>query len=36
LSGKLIIIPRAQIQPLKSDAADAMKFVLSGGLTDTD
>ena len=36
LSGKLIIISRDQIQPLNSDAADAMKFVLSGGLTDAD
>ena len=36
LAGKLIIVPRELIQPLKSDAGDAMKFVLSGGLTDKD
>jgi len=35
-TGKLIIVPKEQIQNLKSDAADAMKFVLSGGLTDKD
>lgn len=36
LAGKLIIISKEQIEPLKSDSAAAMKFVLSGGLTDKD
>jgi uncharacterized membrane protein len=36
LSGKLIIVPRENIQPLDAEAAEAMKFVLSGGVTDVD
>jgi uncharacterized membrane protein len=36
LSGKLVIVPRGLIQPLQADAAEAMKFVLSGGVTDVD
>ena len=36
LSGKLIIVSKTLVEPLKSYAADAMKFVLSGGLTDKD
>ena len=36
LSGKLIIVPRHNISPLDADAAEAMKFVLSGGVTDVD
>lgn len=36
LSGKLIIVPRENIKPLNAEAADAMKFVVSGGVTDVD
>ena len=36
LSGKLIIVPYENIEPLDADAADAMKFVVSGGVTDVD
>lgn len=36
LSGKLIIVPIEQVKPLEADAADAMKFVVSGGVTDVD
>jgi uncharacterized membrane protein len=36
LSGKLIIVPRENIQPLEADAGNAMKFVVSGGVTDVD
>ncbi len=36
LSGKLIIVPKEQIQAISADASDAMKFVVSGGVTDVD
>lgn len=36
LSGKLIIVPRENIKPLDADAGNAMKFVVSGGVTDVD
>ena len=36
LSGKLIIVPKENIRPLDGNAADAMKFVVSGGVTDKD
>lgn len=36
LSGKLIIVPSANVQPLQAEAGDAMKFVVSGGVTDVD
>jgi uncharacterized membrane protein len=36
LSGKLIIVPRNQIKPLDADAAEAMKFVVSGGVADVE
>ncbi|MDI1353465.1 MAG: DUF502 domain-containing protein [bacterium] len=36
LSGKVIIVPKENIEPLSAVAADAMKFVLSGGVTDVD
>jgi uncharacterized membrane protein len=36
LSGKLVIVPRTQITELDADSGDAMKFVLSGGVTDVD
>lgn len=36
LSGRLIIVPRENVKPLDADAAEAMKFVVSGGVTDVD
>jgi uncharacterized membrane protein len=36
LSGKLIIVPTKQVKPLDADAAEAMKFVVSGGVSDAD
>jgi uncharacterized membrane protein len=36
LSGKLVLVPKANVKPLEMDAAEAMKFVLSGGVTDRD
>jgi uncharacterized membrane protein len=36
LSGKLIIVPKGQIKPLDADAAEAMKFVVSGGVADVE
>lgn len=36
LSGKLIIVPLKNIKPMEVDASDAMKFVVSGGVTDVD
>jgi Uncharacterized conserved protein len=36
LSGKLIIVPRANITPIDAIPGDVMKFVLSGGVTDVD
>lgn len=36
LSGKLIIVPTENIKPLEADASNAMKFVVSGGVTDVD
>ena len=36
LSGKLIIVPKENITPLDAEAAEAMKFVVSGGVTDVD
>jgi uncharacterized membrane protein len=36
LSGKLIIVPKTSVKPLKANATDAMKFVVSGGVTDKD
>jgi uncharacterized membrane protein len=36
LSGKLILVPRDRIQPLNAEGAEAMKFVVSGGVTDVD
>jgi uncharacterized membrane protein len=36
LSGQLIIVPLEQIEVLPMVAADAMKLVLSGGVTDVD
>lgn len=36
LSGRLIIVPATNIKPLDVDASDAMKFIVSGGVTDVD
>ena len=36
LSGKLIIVPVKNITFLNADAADTMKFVVSGGVTEVD
>ncbi len=36
LSGRLIIVSPSQIKPLKSDGAETMKFIVSGGVTDVD
>jgi uncharacterized membrane protein len=36
LSGRLIIVPKDNIKPLDMNAAEAMKFVVSGGVTDVD
>lgn len=36
LSGKLVIVPPENVRPLDMNAAEAMKFVVSGGVTDVD
>lgn len=36
LSGKLLIVPSSQVTPLDADAAEVMKFTVSGGVTDVD
>ncbi|MBL7918102.1 MAG: hypothetical protein JNM96_06870, partial [Bacteroidia bacterium] len=36
LSGRLVIVPKEQIKPVDADPAEAMKFVVSGGVTDAD
>jgi uncharacterized membrane protein len=36
LSGRLVIVPRDQVKPLEADAADTMKFVVSGGVADVE
>jgi uncharacterized membrane protein len=35
-SGRLVIVPKEQISALKIDGGDAMKFIISGGVTDVD
>lgn len=35
-SGRLVIVPKEQITMLNTDGADAMKFIISGGVTDVD
>ncbi|MFO0323319.1 MAG: DUF502 domain-containing protein [Bacteroidota bacterium] len=35
-SGRLIILSKEQVIPLKADSSEAMKFIISGGLTDVD
>lgn len=36
LSGRLIIVSPEQIKPLDTPGAEAMKFIISGGVTDVD
>lgn len=36
LSGRLIIVPKNQLKMIDADAAEAMKFVVSGGVSDVD
>jgi uncharacterized membrane protein len=36
LSGRLLIVPMGQIRPIDKPAAEVMKFVVSGGVTDVD
>ncbi|HQQ94951.1 MAG TPA: DUF502 domain-containing protein [Bacteroidia bacterium] len=36
LSGRLLIVPKTQVKPIDKHAAEVMKFVLSGGVTDVD
>jgi uncharacterized membrane protein len=36
LSGRLIIVSPAQVKPIEADAAETMKFIVSGGVTDVD
>jgi len=35
-SGRLVIVPKEQITPLNTEGSDAMKFIVSGGVTDVD
>lgn len=35
-SGRLIIVPKSQISHLNIDGSDAMKFIVSGGVTDVE
>jgi len=36
LSGRLVIVSPSQIKPIDADAAETMKFIVSGGVTDVD
>lgn len=36
ISGRLLIVPRENVKPLDVNAADAMKFVVSGGVSEVD
>jgi len=36
LSGRLVIVPPSQVKPVDADAAETMKFIVSGGVTDLD
>ena len=36
ISGRLLIVPRENVTPLDVNAADAMKFVVSGGVSEVD
>lgn len=35
-SGRLVIVPKEQITALNTEGSDAMKFIISGGVTDVD
>ena len=35
-SGRMVIVPKEQITPLPIDGGEAMKFIISGGVTDVD
>lgn len=35
-SGRLIIVPKSQVSPLDAEGSEAMKFIISGGVTDVD
>jgi uncharacterized membrane protein len=36
LSGRLVIVPMSQVKPIEADAAETMKFIVSGGVTDVE
>jgi uncharacterized membrane protein len=36
LSGRLIIVPKERVKPLDIEPSEAMKFIVSGGVTDAD
>lgn len=36
LSGKLLVVPKEHVKPIDTEAAEVMKFVVSGGVTDVD
>lgn len=36
LSGRVIIVPKENVKPLDADAAEVMKFIVSGGVSDVD
>ncbi|TND10507.1 MAG: hypothetical protein FD123_149 [Bacteroidetes bacterium] len=36
ISGRLVIVPAASVQPLDIPSSDAMKFIVSGGVADVD
>ena len=35
-AGRLIIVPKEQITPVNTDGSEAMKFIVSGGVTDVE
>lgn len=35
-SGRLIIVPKEQIEPMNAEGSEAMKFIVSGGVTDVE
>lgn len=35
-SGRLVVVPREQIRPIQVEGGEAMKFVVSGGVTDVE
>jgi uncharacterized membrane protein len=36
ISGRLVIVPKENVQPLNVPASEAMKFIVSGGVSDVD